>query len=390
MKHDFAQTTTRPESRADVPAPVLSVVTCVFNEQSIVTDLCHRIAKACRPIGVAFEIVVVNDGSTDETLPRLVELSREVVELRVINLTRNFGHMSALTSGLMAARGRAVVVMDGDLQDPPELIPAFHARWQEGADVVYGLRTRRNESRLKRLGTSAFYWLLGKIADTPIPAQVGTFGLIDRRTVDVLNAMPERQRFFAGLRAWVGGKSAFVPYERPDRSCGNSRVGMGGLFRLARTAIFSFSKVPLRFASLFSLSCGLVLFLVGLGAIAIRLLTRMAIPGWATYTTMLGMIGFFQSVVLTILSEYIAIIFDEVKNRPMFLVREEFTQGERVSAPPASPADDRAEPGNAATIAAGLDELVALLRRAQSAELIPDASSSQRPSPAVSSRDGVE
>ncbi len=147
MKHDIAQTTTRPESRAGVPAPVLSVVTCVFNEQGLVTDLCRRIAKACRQIGVAFEIVVVNDGSADETLPRLVELSREVVELRVINLTRNFGHMPALTSGLMAARGRVVVVMDGDLQDPPELIPAFYARWQEGADVVYGLRTRRNESR---------------------------------------------------------------------------------------------------------------------------------------------------------------------------------------------------------------------------------------------------
>ena len=371
--------------------PRFSVVIPSYDEEPNILALADRLKATFAGMGEeSWEILWVENGSSDGSLALLEKLHQEDPRCKYLSLSRNFGHSGAVACGLDFADGEFVVLMDGDLQDPPELIPAFYARWQEGADVVYGLRTRRNESRLKRLGTSAFYWLLGKIADTPIPAQVGTFGLIDRRTVDVLNAMPERQRFFAGLRAWVGGKSAFVPYERPDRSCGNSRVGMGGLFRLARTAIFSFSKVPLRFASLFSLSCGLVLFLVGLGAIAIRLLTRMAIPGWATYTTMLGMIGFVQSVVLTILSEYIAIIFDEVKNRPIFLVREEFTQGARVSASSASPTDDRADPGDVATIAAGLDELVDLLRRTQYAEPIPDASSSPRPSPVVSSNDGVE
>lgn len=388
MSGDFAPTTAARDRSAGDDAPMLSVVTCVLNEQDIVADLCHRIVKACRPLGVPFEIVIVNDGSKDDTLPRLITLSRELPELRVIDLTRNFGHMPALTSGLMAARGHAVVVMDGDLQDPPELIPQFYERWQAGADVVYGLRTQRNESRLKRIGTAAFYWLLDKVSETEIPKQVGTYGLMDRRVVETLNALPERQRFFAGLRAWVGGKSDFVPYARPDRPCGDSRVGFGGLFRLARTAVFSFSKVPLRLASLFSLSCGLILFLVGLTAIAIRLLTQMAIPGWATYTTMLGMIGFVQSVVLAVLSEYIAIIFDEIKGRPIFLVREEFTRGRCVRGRSAGSPDDRIETGDAAAVAAGLNELVDLLRQARSVDLIPDPSRSA--SPAASTRDAGE
>lgn len=388
MKRDFAPTPATRDRTAGDDAPMLSVVTCVFNEQDIVADLCHRIVKACRPLGVPFEIVITNDGSKDNTLPRLITLSRELPELRVIDLTRNFGHMPALTSGLMAARGHAVVVMDGDLQDPPELIPQFYVRWQAGADVVYGLRTKRNESRLKRIATAAFYWLMDKVSETEIPKQVGTFGLMDRRVVETLNAMPERQRFFAGLRAWFGGKSDFVPYARPDRQCGDSRVGIRGLFQLARTAVFSFSKVPLRLASLFSLSCGLILFLVGLSAIAIRLLTHMAIPGWATYTTMLGMIGFVQSVVLTVLSEYIAIIFDEVKARPIFLVREEFTHGQRVGDRTATPADERIEAVDTAAIAAGLDELIDLLRRARVVDPISDPSRSA--APANSTRDAVE
>ncbi|MBI3616117.1 MAG: glycosyltransferase family 2 protein [Candidatus Omnitrophica bacterium] len=315
------------------PRPVLSVVVPVFNEQDSVGELAQRVIEACRPLKEPFELVVVNDGSQDDTLWRLIELSRTVPEIRIIDLFRNFGHMPALSAGIRLAGGEAVVVMDGDLQDPPELIPKFFSRWKEGADVVYGLRTERRESFLRRRATSFFYWLLSKITETRIPEQVGTFCLMDRRVAEILNSLPERDRYFAGLRAWVGGKQSFVTYVRLTRSHGRSRVGTKGLLRLARTALISFSKAPLRYASLLSLACGLALFLVGLVAITIRLFTNLAIPGWATFTTLLGMMGFVQSIVLAVIAEYIAVIFDELKARPLFLIRQQYTHGEPIHVP---------------------------------------------------------
>jgi len=311
-------------------SPRLSVVAPLFNEERIVPELVRRITESCRKLGEPFEILMIDDGSRDGTLLELAALSRGIPELRVVSLFRNFGHMSALSAGILLAKGGAVLVMDGDLQDPPELIPQFYSEWQGGADVVYGLRIARSERLAVRWATSLFYFTLGKLADTPIPKQAGTFCLMDRVVVDFLQAMPERNRFFAGLRAWIGGKQSFVKYERPERPHGRSQVGMRGLFRLARTALISFSKVPLRYASLLSLFWGLVLFLVGSIAIGIRIFTNLAIPGWATYTTLLGMTGFIQSLVLAALSEYVAVIFDEVKNRPLFLVREEIVQGKSV------------------------------------------------------------
>jgi dolichol-phosphate mannosyltransferase len=311
----------------DGPAPQLSIVVPVYNEQESVGELVQRTLAACRSVGVPFELVLVEDGSRDSTLACLVALSGDTPELQIISLSRNFGHMPSLCAGIAEARGEAIVIMDGDLQDPPELIPALFAEWQAGADVVYGLRVSRSEPLPKRVAISLFYAILDRISETPIPRQVGTFGLIDRHVADVLNSLPERDRFFAGLRAWVGGRQAFVPYDRPDRKSGRSRVGLGGLFRLARTAYVSFSKVPLRFASIFSLCCGLVLFITGVTAILIRLFTNLAIPGWATMTTLLGMTGFVQSVVLAVISEYIAVIFDECKARPLYVVRDTYSDG---------------------------------------------------------------
>lgn len=310
--------------------PVLSVVAPVYNEEKNVSELVDRIVKSCREIGVPFEIVVVNDGSRDGTLARLVALSREIPELRVINLLRNFGHMPALSAGLSLARGAGVVIMDGDLQDPPELIPRFFRKWREGFDVVYGLRTERGEQPVKRVAISGFYWLLSKLSDTKIPTQVGTFSLIDRRVADVLCAMPERDRYFAGLRAWVGGEQAFVPYERPDRADGTSRVGLRGLLHLARAGLLSFSKAPLRIASVFSIVVGVAMLLVGTQAVVKRLFTRLAIPGWASTLTMLGALGFSQSLIMAVISEYLAVIFSEIKGRPLYLVREEYVGGKRV------------------------------------------------------------
>ena len=308
--------------------PVLSVVVPLFNEEELVEELIARIMESCRRLEVPFEVIAVNDGSRDGTLRHLVFLSRRHPQLRVADLARNYGHMPALSAGTALVRGQAVITLDGDLQDPPELIPKLFSRWKEGAEIVYALRTAREEPLWQRAGTRLFYWLLNRISETPIPQQVGTFGLMDRKVSDLLNRLPERDRYFTGLRTWVGGKEAFVPYERPDRSLGRSRVGPWGLFRLARTALISFSKVPLRYASMLSLAFGLVLFLTGLAAILIRLFTDLAIPGWATFTTLLGMMGFVQSLVLAILAEYVAVIFDEVKGRPLYVVRQEFAGGE--------------------------------------------------------------
>ncbi len=307
--------------------PTLSVIAPVHNEETVVDELVRRVTAACHGIGVPFEFLVVNDGSSDSTLPLLVELSRTIPELRVVNLMRNFGHMPALSAGLELSRGDGVVFIDGDLQDPPELIPELYAEWQRGMDVVCGLRVVRREHALKRLGIGGFYWMLSRLSDTAIPPQVGTFSIIDRRVADILRTMPERDRYVAGLRAWVGGQQSFVSYERPDRPGGGSRVGMRGLLHLARAGLLSFSKAPLRIASLFSVFVGLTMLAVGAHAVIARVFTRSAIPGWASTLTMVGVLGFAQSVMMAVLAEYLAVVFGEIKGRPLFLVRDEYANG---------------------------------------------------------------
>lgn len=318
MAHDASQT------------PVLSVVAPIFNEEQTLSELVRRLAAACRPLDVPYEILIVNDGSRDRSLERLITLSRDLPQLRVLSLSRNFGPMAALHAGLFQARGRAVVTIDGDLQDPPELIPRLFARWREGARVVYAMRTERDDPGLQRLGTNLFYKLLHRASGRLVPVEAGTFGLVDRRIVELMKKMPERERFFAGLRAWVGGSQATVEYERQPRLHGESRMGLKRLSRLARLALVSFSDAPLRWASFLSLSFCLVLFGIGLYAILTRLLTNLAIPGWATTTALLGMVGAFQSLVLAILSEYISVLFAEVKARPLYVVEQEFARGSAV------------------------------------------------------------
>jgi glycosyltransferase involved in cell wall biosynthesis len=312
---------------------LLSVVTPVFNEEDVVGELVGRLVAACELAGLRYELVVVNDGSGDATLSRLVELSRSTPSLRVVNLERNFGHMAALSAGLDRSRGDAIVVLDGDLQDPPELIPTMVEHWRQGADVVYGLRTRRHEALNRRVLARLFYLLLARFSSTPIPRSTGTFGLLDRRALATMSALPERSRFFAGLRAWVGGRQVAVEYDRPARRKGKSRVGYAGQFALAVTAFTSFSRTPLRLASLLSLVCGLGMFVVGVVAIILKLATHLSLPpGWATFCTLIGIMGFAQSVVLAALSEYVGVMFEELKGRPAFLVREEFAGGTPVDA----------------------------------------------------------
>jgi glycosyltransferase involved in cell wall biosynthesis len=308
--------------------PVVSVVVPVYNEESGVRELIARIVAACQRLGVTYEIIAVNDGSADGTLGHLVDLSREFPALRVIDLIRNFGHMPALSAGLASARGAAVIAMDGDLQDPPELIPSLYEEWTRGNEVVYARRQGGEDSFVKRLGSKLFYDVIARLTRRRIPSNVGTYGLMDRRIVHVLNALPERSRFIAGLRSWVSGRYTYVDYHRSARRHGSSRVGFLGLVALASSALVSFSRAPLRLASLISLSCAAVMFVIGSAAVVIRLTTHDAIPGWATYTTLIGFMGFVQSLVLAAMAEYLGVIFEEVKARPLYLVRSEYVRGE--------------------------------------------------------------
>ncbi len=316
--------------------PELSVVIPLFNEADTVEELCERVVEACRAVGVAFEVVVVNDGSEDGTLEKLLKLASSHPELRVIDLMRNFGHMPALSAGLEKARGQAIVVMDGDLQDPPELIGALVEKWRAGAEVVYALRATRQEGFLLRVSTALFYRVLGLVTGRRIPAQAGTFGLMDRKVADALLRMPERNRYFAGLRAWAGGRQEFVTYDRPARASGRSRVGFLGLLRLSRTALLSFSTVPLRVSSLLALLTSAVLLSVGLVATVEKLFTSFAIPGWASTMVMIGTVGGVQSLVLFVLCEYVAVIFEELKQRPLYVVRAEFGAEAAGDDPPAT------------------------------------------------------
>ncbi len=306
----------------------VSVVVPLFNEEPLVGELINRLTDACIACTKSYELILVNDGSYDRTLSLLIKQSAEHPEVTIINLARNFGHMQAITAGLESANGRAVVIMDGDLQDPPELIPGLMERWRDGAEVVLARRTLRGEGLYQRVLTAFFYRILNTIGEIPLPEQVGTFCLIDRRIVDIIIKMPERARFFAGLRAWTGFRTETVDYKRPARKDGKSKVGLIGQFSLARKGIVSFSNWPLIWLARLSLLASLGLFIFGLCVIGIKLFSDLAIPGWASTMVLVGMAASLNSAVLAVLSEYLAVIFEEIKKRPLFLVSEIYKDGE--------------------------------------------------------------
>jgi dolichol-phosphate mannosyltransferase len=305
----------------------LSVAVPVYNEAEIVDELAARLREACSKCCASWEIVFVNDGSTDDTLERLVRLSNGAAELRVIDLSRNFGHMAAAAAGMEASRGDAVVLMDGDLQDPPELIPELFGRWQKGARVVLAVRSKREESLPVRLCTDLFYKIMSRLSSVPMPRQAGTFSLMDRSVVEVIAKMPERQRYFAGLRAFVGFRAESVAYERAGRGRGESKVGLVGLFRLARTAVVGFSAWPLRFFALLNLAFSALLVLFSLCVVCVKLFTGLAIPGWASTMVLVGCVSAFQSLCLAALCEYIASLYVEMKGRSLYVVCAEYRQG---------------------------------------------------------------
>jgi dolichol-phosphate mannosyltransferase len=272
--------------------------------------------------GVDFELVLVDDGSTDRTPEILERLARDDERLRVVQLSRTFGYQAAVTAGLDHARGDAVVTIDADLQDPPEVIPELVQRWREGADVVYAVRRQRpGESRAKLTTARWFSSLFRRLAQFDIPEGVGDYRLLDRRTLEALRRMPERSRFLRGMTVWIGYTQSSVPYDRDPRHAGSTRYSWRTLFRISVDALSSFSRVPLQIATVAGFAISALAFL-GIPYVIINRLLGFYVEGVSTLLFAILFLGGIQLIFLGILGEYISRIYDEVKRRPLYLVRE--------------------------------------------------------------------
>jgi polyisoprenyl-phosphate glycosyltransferase len=297
-----------------------AVITC-YQDAPAVPFIYERLSAVFKKIGVDYEIIFVNDKSPDNAREVLTELAERDKKVVVINHTRNFGSQNAFTSGMRIATGDAVILLDGDLQDPPELIESFFQKWQEGYDVVYGVRTKREATLFLQIAYKIFYRLFRATAYVPIPLDAGDFSLIDRRVVNVLNSLPENNRFLRGLRTWVGFRQTGVPYVRPERMFGRTTNSFLKNLGWARKAIVSFSYAPLE---LITLLAAVVVGLSLLGIIfqvALRIFAPQLVPtGFTTLIILILFIGGIQLLCLSIIGSYLANIFDEVKRRPPYLV----------------------------------------------------------------------
>ncbi len=316
---------------------LLSVVVPCFNE-AVVLPLTHpRLVSALDALAVDYEIIYVDDGSSDDTVALIQNFQKNHDAVRYLGLSRNFGHQVAVTAGLQFADGDAVVIIDADLQDPPEVIGAFLQKWREGFDVVYGQRLDRDgETPFKRWTAFGFYRLLNRLSDTPIPLDTGDFRLLDRRLVDILKQMPERHRLLRALVSWLGFRQIAVGYHRAPRAAGTTKYTLQKMCALAIDGLVSFSTMPLR--GLFYL--GLLSFfgaMLGIGyAVVVRLFTDDWVPGWAFLATVMFAFGGLQLISLGIMGEYLGRIYTEVKSRPYFLIDDwgGFGEAKRRELPP--------------------------------------------------------
>jgi glycosyltransferase involved in cell wall biosynthesis len=312
-----------------IPAPSdavhvdLSLVVPVHNEAAGLDEFFSRTIAVLDKLGLTWEIVCVNDGSTDASLDRLLEYHRRNPAIKIVNLSRNFGKDIALSAGLDYARGDAVVPIDADLQDPPELIERMVAKWREGFDMVYAVRNRRDgDSWLKRVTARFFYRIFDRITDIPAPRDTGDFRLLDRRVVDVLARLPERTRFMKGLFAWVGYRHAAISYDREARRAGDTKWSYWRLWNFALDAITSFSSLPLKIWSYLGLVISVFAFLYALFLAGLKIIRGIDVPGYASIMVAVLFFGGVQLISLGIIGEYLARMYNEVKGRPLYLVRD--------------------------------------------------------------------
>lgn len=312
-----------PTSARQARGRRLSLVVPMHNEEPVLETLFARLDDTVGRLPLDLEIVCVDDGSRDATLELLRARAARDRRVRVLSLSRNFGKEAALTAGLEAATGEMVVPLDADLQDPPELIGEFVALWEQGYDVVYGVRSdRTSDTVLKRTTANAFYRVFNALSDYPIPASTGDFRLMDRCVIEALRRLPERNRFMKGLFAWVGFRQVGVPYVRPARMAGTTAWGYRKLFRFAIDGVTAFTTLPLRVWTLVGIGAAFVAILTGLGLIVRVLIVGRDVPGYASLMVVL-LFGFaLQMIALGVMGEYIGRMYQEVKGRPTYLVKD--------------------------------------------------------------------
>lgn len=307
--------------------PNLSIVIPLYDEEAVLPTLYEQLGCALAAEG-SYEIVFVNDGSRDRTLSLLRTLAAGDPHLVVLDLSRNFGHQAAVTAGLEAARGDAVILMDGDLQDPPEVIPDLLAAWRDGFQVVVARRRSRQDTGLRGLAFRLFHRFFGLISDFPIDPDAGIFGLMDRRATDELVRLKERNRFLPGMRSWVGFPQTTVWYDRAARAAGEPKQTLGKLLRYAFDAVFSFSYKPLRLSWLFGFVVSLGAFAYGAVLLVMRILSINVVLGFTTPTVAILFLSGIQLITIGILGEYLGRIYDEVKRRPHYIVAERIEGGQ--------------------------------------------------------------
>jgi polyisoprenyl-phosphate glycosyltransferase len=302
--------------------PALSVVAPCFNEEGVLPEFLARVGAVLDRQGGASEIVLVDDGSRDGTWQAMVKAAAHDRRIVAVRLMRNHGHQLALTAGLSVCRGERVLIIDADLQDPPELLPDMMALMDQGADVVYGQRRmREGDSLFKRATAAAFYRLIGRMTDVEIPLDAGDFRLVTRRVLDLLLAMPERHRFIRGMVAWIGGRQVAIAYDRKQRAAGESKYPLSKMIRFAADAITAFSVVPL----MASMTIGWIMAVVGFAFFVYSIvgwLLGLNLPGWTSLMAAIGLLGGMQFLMLGIIGAYLGRLYDQSKGRPLFMIRE--------------------------------------------------------------------
>ena len=316
--------TMSPESPKD--RQLLSVVIPCYNEEEVIGETMKRMRAFCAELqNLDVELIFVDDGSRDRTRERLKEFAAEDPRIKLVGFARNFGHQIAVTAGIDAANGDAVVLIDADLQDPPEVVHQMISKWREGYDVVYGTRTERpGESAFKLATARGFYRLLNQLSDVAIPLDTGDFRLMSRHVVDTLRAMPERDRFVRGMVSWVGFKQIALPYRRAERFAGESKYPLTKMLRFATDGILSFSTKPLQMSVALGMVCASVSVLGIVYALVLRLFTNVWVEGWTALMIAVLFMGGVQLICVGVLGEYVGRIYNEIKNRPLYVVQEYF------------------------------------------------------------------
>jgi polyisoprenyl-phosphate glycosyltransferase len=303
--------------------PTYSLVVPAYNEEGVIAELIAHLTRVMDALDGDAEAILVDDGSTDRTYELILAAARADPRIRVVRLSRNFGHQIALTAGVDLAAGDAVIVMDADLQDPPEVVLELAERWREGYDVVYGVReTRQGETRFKQASAAAFYRGFNRISRVQVPVDVGDFRLVDRRALDVFSQMRESNRFVRGMFSWIGLRQTGVAYTRHERVAGQTKYPLRKMMRFAATGVISFSSAPLRAALNLGFLVSVVAFALGIWSVIVKLGGFYNVPGWTSIVVVVAFLGGIQLIVLGVIGEYIGDIHDEVKGRPLYVIGE--------------------------------------------------------------------